>query len=83
MSAQTFTLTQTPVRITDGLKPVYIQEIRGSKTRYTCTTAQPDPATTAYCQILDNDISIGAGFPIWAWTPTSTSIEVTVLTAET
>ena len=82
MSAQSFTLTQTPVKIADGLKSVYIQEIRGSKTRFTCVTSQPDPNTTPYCQILDNDISVAAGFPIWAWTPTTEQIQITVLTAE-
>ena len=82
MAAQTFTLTQTPTQILDGTKAAYVQEIRGSNTRFTCTTSSPNPLTTPYCQILTNDLSVSAGFPLWAWTPTAETIEITVLTSE-
>lgn len=82
MAAQTFVLTQTPTKILDGTKAGYVQEIRGEGTRYTCTTISPDINTTPYCTILKNDISVSNGFPIWAWTPTAQTIEITVLTSE-
>lgn len=82
MSAQTFNLTTTPVQISDGTKAVYIQEIRGNNTRFTCTTTQPDPATVSWCQILKNDIGVAAGFPIWAWSADEKPIQLTVLKAE-
>lgn len=81
MGAQTFKLNSTPQQILDGTKAGYVQEIKGSKTRFTCTTTTPNPSTTPYCQILKNDFSIGAGFPVWAWSG-SGEIEITVLTAE-
>lgn len=82
MPAQTFTLTQTPVQILSGTKAAYVQEIRGKNTRFTCSTTQPNVATTPYCTILKNDLSVSVGFPLWAWTPTSEPIEITVLTSE-
>ena len=82
MPAQTFTLTQTPAQILDGTKAAYVQEIQGKNTRFTCSTTQPNVATTPYCTILKNDLSVSAGFPVWAWTPTSETIEITVLTSE-
>lgn len=39
-------------------------------------------STTPYCTILKNDLSISAGFKLWAWTPTVSSIKLTVLTSE-
>ena len=82
MAAQTFVLTQTPTLIADGTKAAYIQEIIGSGTRFTVSSSAPDTATVPYCKILKNDLAVSGGFPIWAWTPTSTSITVTVLTSE-
>lgn len=82
MPAQTFVLTQTPVKILDGTRSGYVQEIRGSKTRFTCTTTTPDTATVPYCTILKNDLSVSEGFPVWAWSPTAEPIEITVLTSE-
>ena len=82
MASTTYTLTTTPTLITDGTKSAYIQEIRGSKTRFTCTSTIPNTATVPYCIILKNDLSVSEGFPIWAWTPTSETIEITVLTSE-
>lgn len=81
MSATTFNLTTTPVQISDGLKPVYVQETRGSYTRFTCSATQPDPETTTYCTILNNDVSVAEGFPLWAWT-TGEPIELAVLRSE-
>ena len=82
MSATTYKLTSnTPVQISDGTKAVYVQEIRGRLTRFTCTATQPHPATVTYCVILNNDISISEGFPIWAWTE-GAEIELAVLRAE-
>lgn len=81
MSATTYNLTATPVQISDGTKPVYIQEVRGRLTRFTCTPTQPNPATVTYCTILDNDVSVSEGFPIWAWT-TGDPIEIAVLRSE-
>ena len=82
MSATTYKLTSnTPVQISDGTKAVYVQEIRGRLTRFTCTTTQPNPNTVTSCVILNNDISISAGFPIWAWTE-GAEIEIAVLRAE-
>ena len=82
MAAKKFILTQTPTQILDGTKAAYIQEIRGKHTRFTCSATQPDPTTVPYCSILKNDLSVSVGFPVWAWTPTSETIELTVLTAE-
>lgn len=82
MASTTYTLTTTPTLITDGTKSAYIQEIRGKNTRFTCSTTQPTVATTPYCTILKNDLSVSVGFPLWAWTPTSEPIEITVLTSE-
>ena len=82
MAAQTFVLTQTPTLIADGTKAAYIQEIIGSGTRFTVSSSAPDTATVPYCKILKNDLAVSAGFPIWAWTPTATTITVTVLTSE-
>ena len=81
MSATTFILTGIPQQISDGTKPVYMQEIRGRLTRFTCTPTQPNPATVTSCVILNNDISISEGFPIWAWTE-GAEIELAVLRAE-
>ena len=82
MAAQTFVLTQTPKLIADGTKAAYIQEIVGSGTRFTVSSSAPNTATVPYCKILKNDLAVSVGFPIWAWSPTSTNITVTVLTSE-
>lgn len=82
MPAQTFVLTQTPTKILDGTKAGYVQEIINTGTRFTVSSSAPDTATVPYCKILKNDLAVSAGFPIWAWTPTSTNITVTVLTSE-
>ena len=82
MPATTFVLTQTPTQILDGTKAAYIQEIRGSNTRFTSTVTSPNTSTTLYCTILKNDISVSDGFPVWAWTPTAEPIEITVLVSE-
>ena len=82
MAAQTFVLTTTPTKILDGTKAGYVQEIINTGTRFTVSSTAPDTATVPYCKILKNDLAVSAGFPIWAWTPTSTSITVTVLTSE-
>ena len=81
MSATTFILTGIPQQISDGTKPVYMQEIRGRLTRFTCTPTQPNPATVTSCVILNNDVSIAQGFPIWAWT-TGDEIQLAVLKGE-
>ena len=82
MSATTYKLTtNTPVQISDGAKAVYVQEIRGRLTRFTCTPTQPNPAIVTSCVILNNDVSISEGFPIWAWTE-GAEIELAVLRAE-
>ena len=82
MSATTYKLTSnTPIQISDGAKAVYVQEIRGRLTRFTCTTTQPNPNTVTSCVILNNDISISERFPIWAWTE-GAEIELAVLRAE-
>ena len=82
MAAQTFVLTQTPTLIADGTKAAYIQEIINTGTRFTVSSSAPNTATVPYCKILKNDLAVSVGFPIWAWTPTSTNITVTVLTSE-
>lgn len=82
MPATTFVLTQTPTQILDGTRAGYVQETRGQGTRYTTSTAPPNIATIPYCTILKNDLSVSSGFPVWAWTPTSQTIEITVLTSE-
>ena len=82
MPAQTFVLTQTPTKILDGTKAGYVQEIINTGTRFTVSSSAPDTATVPYCKILKNDLAVSVGFPIWAWTPTSTNITVTVLTSE-
>jgi hypothetical protein len=82
MAAFKYKLTQTPTQILDGTKAAYIQEIRGSNTRFTSTVTSPDTSTTPYCTILENDISISNGFPVWAWSPTAEPIEITVLVSE-
>lgn len=82
MAAKKFVLTQTPTLIADGTKAAYIQEIVGSGTCFTVSSSAPASATVPYCKILKNDLAVSAGFPIWAWSPTSTNITVTVLTSE-
>ena len=82
MASQSFTLTRTPTMIADGTKAAYIQEIVGSGTRFTQSDVSPNTSTTPYCTILKNDLSISAGFKLWAWTPTSDTIKITVLTSE-
>ena len=82
MAAKTFVLTQTPTLIADGTKAAYIQEIINTGTRFTVSSSAPNTATVPYCKILKNDLAVSVGFPIWAWTPTSTNITVTVLTSE-
>ena len=82
MPSQTFVLTTTPTKILDGTKAGYVQEIINTGTRFTVSSSAPDTATVPYCKILKNDLAVSVGFPIWAWTPTSTSITVTVLTSE-
>ena len=76
MSAQTFVLTQTPTKILDGTKAGYVQEIINTGTRFTvsASTTAPDTGTVPYCKILKNDLAVSVGFPIWAWSPTSTII---------
>ena len=82
MASQSFTLTQTPTMIADGTKAAYIQEVVGSGTRFTQSDVSPNTSTTPYCTILKNDLSISAGFKLWAWTPTAATIKITVLTSE-
>ena len=84
MPAQTFVLTQTPTKILDGTKAGYVQEIINTGTRFTVSASStaPNTATVSYCKILKNDLAVSKGFPIWAWSPTSTTITVTVLTSE-
>ena len=82
MASQSFTLAQTPTMIADGTRAAYIQEVVGSGTRFTQSDVSPDTSTTPYCTILKNDLSISAGFKLWAWTPTADTIKITVLTSE-
>ena len=82
MPSQTFVLTTTPTKILDGTKAGYVQEIINTGTRFTVSSTAPDTATVPHCKILKNDLAVSAGFPIWAWAPTSTDITVTVLTSE-
>lgn len=82
MAAYQYTLSQTPTLIADGTKSAYIQEITGSGTRFTQSDTSPNTSTTPYCKILNNDLSMSAGFKLWAWTPTDTPIVVTVITSE-
>ena len=79
MAAFKYTLTQTPTQILNGTKAAYIQEIRGKNTRFTTSVTTPNTSTAPYCQILQNDLSVATGFPLWAWTPTSDPIEIVVL----
>lgn len=81
MSAATFILTNTPVQIADGTKSVYVQEIRGKHTRFTCSATVPNITTATSCIILDNDVSIANGFPLWAWSE-GDPIQISVLTSE-
>lgn len=82
MSAQRFTLSQTPTKILDGTKAAYIQEVSGSGTRFTLSAASPNTIDVPFCTILKNDLSVSSGFPLWAWTPTANPIVITVLTSE-
>ena len=82
MSATKFTLSQTPTKILDGTKAAYIQEVSGSGTRFTSSTTAPDISIVPSCTIIKNDLSVSSGFPLWAWTPTTAPIVITVLTSE-
>lgn len=82
MAANRFTLSQTPTKILDGTKAAYIQEVSGSGTRFTLSTASPDTSNVPFCTILKNDLSVSSGFPLWAWAPTAAPIVLTVLTSE-
>lgn len=81
MAATTYVLTTTPTLIADGTKAAYIQEIVGSGTRFTQSDTSPNTSTTPYCIITKNDLSMSAGFKLWAWTPTASTITITVLTS--
>ena len=82
MSATTYVLTTTPTLIADGTKAAYIQEIIGSGTRFTQSDTSPNTSTSPYCTIIKNDLSISSGFKLWAWSPTTSNITITVLTSE-
>jgi len=82
MASIKYTLTPTPVKILSGLKSAYIQEIRGRFTRFTLSPTAPNTSTTPYCQILHGDLSVTAGFALWAWSPTEDPIELVVLEEE-
>ena len=84
MATQQIVLTTTPQQITDGTKAGYVQEIINTGTRFTVSSSStaPDTATVPYCKILKNDLSISAGFKLWAWSPTASNITVTVLTSK-
>lgn len=81
MAATTYVLTQTPTLIADGTASAYIQQIEGEGTRYAESDTSPNTSTTPYCTIVKNDISISAGFKLWAWSPTASNIKITVLTS--
>lgn len=82
MAATTYNLTTTPTLIADGTASAYIQEVVGKGTRFTQSDTSPDTSTVPYCTITKNDLNISAGFKLWAWTPTSSVITITVLTSE-
>jgi len=82
MAAYQYTLSQVPTLIADGTKAAYIQEIQGSGTRFTQSSTSPDTSTTPFCTIRKNDLSISSGYKLWAWTPNSNPIIITVLTAD-
>lgn len=66
MATQEFILTTTPVQILDGTKPAYIQEKRGSLTRWAVGNTAPSTSGASHV-ILDNDISLPSGLKVWAW----------------
>ena len=80
MAAQRFILTQTPVKILDGTKAAYIQEVVGTGVKFTVSVTAPNPSTTPACEIIKNDISISEGFPIWAWSSDVDPVTVSVMT---
>lgn len=71
-------LTATPVRISDGTKKVYAQSLDGLNFKYVQSTASPDKSVFH----LGREVSIGEGFSIWAWNPTTMPITLIVSTAE-
>lgn len=81
MTTQKFTLTTTPQQILDGTKAAYIQELRGKYTKFVVSSIPVTVATDGSHTILNNDISVPAGFPIYAWTKDAT-IELIVSTSE-
>lgn len=82
MAAYQYTLSQTPTLIADGTKAAYIQQISGSGTRCTQSDNSPNTSTTPYFTIIGNDLNVSVGYKIWAWTPDSNPIVVTVITQE-
>lgn len=81
MATTEFTLTTTPTQVLDGTKSGYLQEKRGSFTRFVISTTAPSPTTEVYHTIMNNDVSVAAGFPVWAWAEDE-PITLTVSTAE-
>lgn len=82
MTATAYTLTTTPVQITDGTKSAYVQETVGSLTRFTTSDTSPNTSTIPYCTITKNDLTIAKGFKVWAWNSGTSALEIVVLTSE-
>ena len=81
MSTEKFLITQEPTQISDGSSSVYVQQIRGEFLRFCCEVNKPTDLTK-YAQILNNDISVAQGFPLWVWSPNNKSVEIVVLKSE-
>lgn len=81
MAATHYILTETPIKISDGSKAIFIQEIDGYHTKFTSTVSQPNN-TTPYCVITKGEVSIPAGFPVWVWRKQNIPVKITVLMSE-
>lgn len=78
MSVQKYVLTNTPVKISDGLKKCFAQSEGFANFHFIHSLTAPDKTLYHW----GKEISISEGFTIWAWNPTNSPITLTVSTAE-
>ena len=81
MSTEKFLISQEPTQISDGSSSVYVQQIRGGLLRFCCEVSKPTDLTK-YAQMLNNDISVAQGFPLWVWSFGNEPVEIIVLKSE-
>lgn len=64
MATQKIILTETPVQISNGTKEVFAQSMNFKNFRFVQKATMPTDLTMYH---VGTEISVGAGFSIWAW----------------